>query len=338
MLYDIRMPTNTIAKELQYLLKDNMKLIRAKANLFTIRDESVKYGWHYDLVQENNVEKPLDNFKTLLYYINNNNGGTEFTFLKMYDGGDASVQLGSKHSLGYISFQAGNGAYTERMRIKNNGDIIHIDSPSKLPDVGTIDEMREPIVEANILVPDEYIGAVIKLCIEKRGMQKNLQYVGGQVSLSYDLPMNEVVMDFFDRLKSVSRGFASLDYNFDRFQEANLVRLDVLINGDRVDALALIVHRDNAHRIGRQLADKMKDLVPRQMFDVAIQAAIGGNVVARTTVKALRKNVTAKCYGGDISRKKKLLQKQKAGKKRMRQFGKVEIPQEAFIKALKTND
>ena len=219
--------------------------------------------------------------------------------------------------------------------VQNNGEVIHIDSPSKLPDIGSIDEMREPIVEANILVPDEYIGAVIKLCIEKRGFQKNMQYVGGQVSLSYDLPMNEVVMDFFDRLKSVSRGFASLDYNFVRFQEANLVRLDVLINGDRVDALALIVHRDNAHRIGRQLADKMKELVPRQMFDVAIQAAIGGNVVARTTVKALRKNVTAKCYGGDISRKKKLLQKQKAGKKRMKQVGNVEIPQEAFLAVLK---
>ena len=219
--------------------------------------------------------------------------------------------------------------------VKNNGDIVYVDSPSKLPDISNISEMREPIVEANILVPDEYIGAVIKLCIEKRGMQKNMQYVGGQVSLSYDLPMNEVVMDFFDRLKSVSRGFASLDYNFDRFQEAKLVRLDVLINGDRVDALALIVHRDNAHRIGRQLADKMKELVPRQMFDVAIQAAIGGQVVARTTVKALRKNVTAKCYGGDISRKKKLLQKQKAGKKRMKQVGNVEIPQEAFLAVLK---
>lgn len=219
--------------------------------------------------------------------------------------------------------------------LKNNGEIIHIDSPSKLPDIGDVSEMREPIVEANILVPNEYIGAVIKLCVEKRGMQKNMQYVGGQVSLSYDLPMNEVVMDFFDRLKSVSRGFASLDYNFDRFQEAKLVRLDVLINGDRVDALALIVHRDNSQRIGRQLAEKMKELVPRQMFDVAIQAAIGGNVVARTTVKALRKNVTAKCYGGDISRKKKLLQKQKAGKKRMKQVGNVEIPQEAFLAVLK---
>jgi GTP-binding protein LepA len=219
--------------------------------------------------------------------------------------------------------------------LKNNGEIIHIDSPSKLPDIGDVAEMREPIVEANILVPNEYIGAVIKLCVEKRGMQKNMQYVGGQVSLSYDLPMNEVVMDFFDRLKSVSRGFASLDYNFDRFQEAKLVRLDVLINGDRVDALALIVHRDNSQRIGRQLAEKMKELVPRQMFDVAIQAAIGGNVVARTTVKALRKNVTAKCYGGDISRKKKLLQKQKAGKKRMKQVGNVEIPQEAFLAVLK---
>lgn len=219
--------------------------------------------------------------------------------------------------------------------VKNNGDTIYVDSPSKLPEMGDIDEMREPIVIANILVPDAYLGAVIKLCIEKRGVQRTMDYVGSQVSLSYDLPMNEVVLDFFDRLKSVSRGFASLDYNFDRFQAANLIRLDVLINGDRVDALALIVHRDKSQSIGRQLAEKMKELVPRQMFDVAIQAAIGGTVVARTTVKALRKNVTAKCYGGDISRKKKLLQKQKAGKKRMKQVGNVEIPQEAFLAVLK---
>jgi GTP-binding protein LepA len=193
------------------------------------------------------------------------------------------------------------------------------------------------LCEANILVPKDYVGNVITLCVEKRGIQKDMQFVGEQVSLTYELPMSEVVMDFFDRLKSVSRGFASLDYSFVRFEAAPLVRLDVLINGDKVDALALIIHRDHSQSKGRQLTEKMKELIPRQMFDVAIQAAVGGHVIARTTVKALRKNVTAKCYGGDISRKKKLLQKQKEGKKRMKQVGNVEIPQEAFLAVLKTD-
>ena len=218
-----------------------------------------------------------------------------------------------------------------------NGDIVYVDNPSKLPDLGTINEMREPIVQANILVPQAYLGAVITLCISKRGMQKDILYLGSQVQVIYELPMNEVVLDFFDRLKSVSRGYASLDYSFQRFQAASLVRLDILINTEKVDALACIVHRDQAHQKGRALADKMKELIPRQMFDVAIQAAIGGQVVARTTVKALRKNVTAKCYGGDISRKKKLLEKQKAGKKRMKQVGSVEIPQDAFLAVLKVD-
>lgn len=221
--------------------------------------------------------------------------------------------------------------------VKKDGETTYVDNPSKLPELGDIDEMREPICQANILVPQEHLGSVITLCVEKRGVQKDMQYAGKQVSVTYDMPMNEVVMDFFDRLKSVSRGFASLDYSFDRFEQANLVRLDVLINGERVDALALIVHKDNAQFKGRALADKMKELIPRQMFDVAIQAAIGGNVVARTTVKALRKNVTAKCYGGDVTRKKKLLEKQKAGKKRMKQVGRVEIPQEAFLAVLKVD-
>ena len=220
--------------------------------------------------------------------------------------------------------------------LTSSGDVLHMSNPSALPDPAQIDEMREPICEANNLVPKDYVGNVISLCIEKRGVQKDMQFVGGQVSISYELPMSEVVMDFFDRLKSVSRGFASLDYSFVRFQVASLVRLDVLINGDRVDALAAIVHRDTSQQKGRTLADKMKDLIPRQMFDVAIQAAIGGSVVARTTVKALRKNVTAKCYGGDVSRKKKLLEKQKAGKKRMKQVGNVEIPQDAFLAVLKS--
>lgn len=219
--------------------------------------------------------------------------------------------------------------------VKRGGEVIFVDNPSKLPDPGSIEEMREPIVEANILVPQEHLGNVITLCIEKRGVQKDLQFTGSQVSVRYELPMNEVVTDFFDRLKSVSRGFASLDYSFVRFQAANLVRLDVLINSEKVDALAIIVHRDKAHGMGRSLTEKMKELIPRQMYDVAIQAAIGGQIVARSTVKALRKDVTAKCYGGDATRKKKLLEKQKAGKKRMKQVGSVEIPQAAFFAVLK---
>jgi GTP-binding protein LepA len=219
--------------------------------------------------------------------------------------------------------------------VNNKDETIYVDNPSKLPEPSLIKEMREPIVEANILVPQEHLGNVITLCIEKRGVQKDLQFTGSQVSVKYELPMNEVVTDFFDRLKSVSRGFASLDYSFVRFQEAKLVRLDVLINAEKVDALAIIVHRDKAQNFGRQLTEKMKELIPRQMYDVAIQAAIGGQIVARTTVKALRKDVTAKCYGGDATRKKKLLEKQKAGKKRMKQVGSVEIPQAAFFAVLK---
>ncbi len=220
----------------------------------------------------------------------------------------------------------------------NSGEVLTLENPAKLPDAGKILEIREPIIEANILVPQDYVGAVIGLCEEKRGVQKAMQYVGGQVTIRYELPLSEVVLDFFDRLKSVSRGYASFDYHFRRFQAGPFVRIDVLINGEKVDALSLILHRDQAQRRGRELASKMKDLIPRQMFDVAIQSAIGAQVIARTTVKALRKNVTAKCYGGDVTRKRKLLEKQKAGKKRMKQVGSVEIPQEAFLAILQQDN
>ncbi|MEE4204269.1 MAG: translation elongation factor 4 [Halieaceae bacterium] len=221
--------------------------------------------------------------------------------------------------------------------VKKNGEVVSVDNPSKLPDVGDIEAMREPIARCSILVPQDYLGNVITLCVEKRGQQVDMQFLGQQVSLTFDIPMAEVVLDFFDRLKSVSRGYASLDYSFERFEQAPLARLDVLINGDRVDALAVIVHRDHIQSRGRVLTEKMKELIPRQMFDVAIQAAVGGKIVARQTVKALRKNVTAKCYGGDATRKRKLLEKQKAGKKRMKQVGNVEIPQSAFLAVLQVD-
>jgi GTP-binding protein LepA len=221
--------------------------------------------------------------------------------------------------------------------LTTKGEVLEIDNPAKLPAVNYIAEIREPIILANILTPQDYVGAVISLCIEKRGVQVKMAYHGNQVTLSYELPLSEVVMDFFDRLKSVSRGYASFDYEFVRFQAADLVKLDVLINGERVDALSVIVHRDNSAYRGRALTEKMKEVIHRQMFEVAIQAAIGSNVIARTTVKALRKNVIAKCYGGDITRKRKLLEKQKAGKRRMKQVGKVEIPQEAFLAVLQVS-
>ncbi|NOH69167.1 translation elongation factor 4 [Vibrio rotiferianus] len=217
---------------------------------------------------------------------------------------------------------------------QTNGETMYVDSPAKLPAVNDIEEIREPIARCNILVPADYLGNVITLCVEKRGVQVDMVYHGNQVAITYDIPMAEVVLDFFDRLKSTSRGYASLDYNFQRFETSNMVRVDVLLNGDKVDALALITHKDQSQTRGRQLVEKMKEFIPRQMFDIAIQAAIGNHIIARSTVKQLRKNVIAKCYGGDVSRKKKLLKKQKEGKKRMKQIGNVELPQEAFLAIL----
>jgi GTP-binding protein LepA len=222
--------------------------------------------------------------------------------------------------------------------VQNDGTVLALDNTAKLPPVVKIAEIREPIIRANILTPPDYVGSVIKLCEEKRGSQVGIQYLASQVQISYELPMAEVVLDFFDKLKSISRGYASLDYHFERFEAGPFVRVDVLINGDRVDALSSIVHRSHADRRGRELCDKMKDLIPRQMFDVAIQAAVGAQIISRSTVKAMRKNVLAKCYGGDATRKKKLLEKQKEGKKRMKQLGTVEIPQEAFLAVLQADN
>ncbi len=219
-----------------------------------------------------------------------------------------------------------------------SGDVVQIENPSRLPEPSRVEEIREPVITINLLMPQDYVGPVMTLCNTKRGIQKNMQYMGRQVMLSYEMPLNEVVLDFFDKLKSVSRGYASMDYEFLEFRAADLVKLDIMVNGDRVDALSMIVHRDNSVYRGREVAAKMRELIPRQMFDVAIQASIGANIIARETVKAMRKNVLAKCYGGDISRKRKLLEKQKEGKKRMKQVGNVEIPQEAFLAILRVED
>lgn len=219
-----------------------------------------------------------------------------------------------------------------------NGDVEQIENPSRLPELSFVEEIREPVITVNLLMPQDYVGPVMTLCNNKRGIQKNMQYMGRQVMLSYEIPLNEVVLDFFDRLKSVSRGYASMDYEFLEFRAADLVKLDIMVNGERVDSLSMITHRSNSVHRGREVAAKMRELIPRQMFDIAIQAAIGANIIARETVKAMRKNVLAKCYGGDISRKRKLLEKQKSGKKRMKQVGNVEIPQEAFLAILKVED
>lgn len=221
--------------------------------------------------------------------------------------------------------------------LDTKGGLSYIHNPSELPMINVIDEIREPIIQANLLLPQDYVGEVIKLCVEKRGIQISMQYLGRQVQMSYELPLSEVVLDFFDRLKSVSKGYASFDYEFKCFRQADLVKVDILINGDKVDALASIIHRDRSQSRGRELAERMKEIIPRQMFEVAVQAAIGSHIIARSSIKALRKNVTAKCYGGDVSRKRKLLEKQKAGKRRMKQVGKVEIPQEAFLAVLQVD-
>ena len=222
--------------------------------------------------------------------------------------------------------------------VTKSGDVIFVDNPARLPDVSLIDEIREPMIVAHLLMPQDYVGSVMQLCNDKRGIQKDMQYMGRQVMITYELPLSEVVLDFFDRLKSVSRGYASMDYEFLEFRAADVCRVDVLINGERVGPLSVIVHRSNAQYRGRELVKAMRKIIPRQMFDVALQAAIGGKIIARETVKALRKNVTAKCYGGDVTRKRKLLEKQKAGKKRMKQIGSVEIPQEAFLAVLKVSE